>query len=451
MKIPTSFQIERSEFLAGRSVRADFTGTGAGKTVSALRAVDLVNGKSAQPDPVILAGPPISLRMWKAEFEEMFPAREAQILYKGKTIIDPNAGALICSYAIAAVRFEELRDIGAVAFSADEAHALKNHESVRTQKISGPGGIADGVDYYWPLTGSPVVRWNDDIYPFLLRAAPEVLKERTGGTSFDRFRLRYCVTQKRTFSPRQRIPKLVTVGNRNTDELNEILYKGGLAIRHELKDVWADAPPLYVTPLVVEPVLTPELREMLKAFNGLSQRDQDAAVARNDESMSKVRRLLGLAKVKNSASEIVDRLAAGTGPILIGAWHTTVLDELCEAITKAGYKAAVLDGRTSAAQKGVLQDDFNDGKLDALLGQISAMGVSLNLQHGGSYIIVVEEDWSPSIMDQFYARLLRMGQLAGHVQVDIFRSDNSLEDAIARVSGRKRKGQSEINKQDELT
>ena len=101
------------------------------------------------------------------------------------------------------------------------------------------------------------------------------------------------------------------------------------------------------------------------------------------------------------------------------------------------YVTHSLDGRTSANKKVWLQEQFNDKKLDVLVGQISAMGVSLNLQRGGNRIIVIEEDWSPAVMDQFYARLHRMGQ-EQPVHVDTFVSDTKLDKAIARISGTKR-------------
>ena len=79
-----------------------------------------------------------------------------------------------------------------------------------------------------------------------------------------------------------------------------------------------------------------------------------------------------------------------------------------------------------------------------LVGQIGAMGVSLNLQQGGSQIVVVEEDWSPAIMDQFYARLWRFGQKK-HVHVDILQDDTKLSKAVARIAGTKARAHERMN------
>jgi SNF2 family DNA or RNA helicase len=136
-----------------------------------------------------------------------------------------------------------------------------------------------------------------------------------------------------------------------------------------------------------------------------------------------------------AAAEIRDRIEIGQGPILAGAWHRSVIDALAEELSD--LRVGVLDGRTPANEKSRLQDAFNGRHLDVLIGQIAAMGVSLNLQHGGNRIIVVEEDWSPSVMDQFFARLHRIGQTE-HVHVDILESDDKLSQAVRRISNTKR-------------
>jgi SNF2 family DNA or RNA helicase len=58
---------------------------------------------------------------------------------------------------------------------------------------------------------------------------------------------------------------------------------------------------------------------------------------------------------------------------------------------------------------------------------------------------VVEEDWSPSVMDQFYARLWRYGQKK-HVHVDTLASDTKLDKALARISRTKELQHEKFNK-----
>jgi len=162
-----------------------------------------------------------------------------------------------------------------------------------------------------------------------------------------------------------------------------------------------------------------------------------------EPALATVRRKLGLAKVKSAAAEIAERIEAGQN-VLVGAWHTEVIDELVAALTDKGHAVGTIDGRASAMKKAALQEAWNGGELDALVCQIAAAGVSLNLQHGGTQIIVVEEDWSPSIMDQFYARLWRYGQKK-HVHVDTLESKSKLDKALGRISKTKEREHEKFN------
>ncbi len=265
--------------------------------------------------------------------------------------------------------------------------------------------------------------------------------------TIERFQLRYTVRQKKQFA-NMRFPVWMTVGNQRTEELGDWIYKGGLAVRRELADVWAAMPPITKTRYTIDldaAVMGAEIKAQLKKIEKMTVSQIEQLRQDKDPALATIRRAIGMGKVKAAVEEILDRLEGGQRPILVGAWHTDVIDALVEALSNKGYMVVGLDGRTSAARKAVFEDMFNAGKLDVLVGQISAMGVSLNLQKGGAhYIIVVEEDWSPAVMDQFYARLHRMGQ-AHHVQVDTLAADLKIEEAVHRISDAKAYGHATIN------
>lgn len=456
MKTLLPHQIEDARFLASKKFAGNFSGMGSGKTLTALEAIRIVHGGDLIGSAgIIVVGPPISLHMWREEFTSFFCMHRgggitphSQIVSTGKMKLNPDATAYIMSYDIATKRVQELKALGAKVLICDESHALKTPSAKRTKAILGRGGLCESVNHAWMLTGTPSTRWNDDLFTFMARADNAGLKAAIGGMTLERFRLRFCVTQKKKFNVHQRYPTVVTVGNRNTEELNRMLFEG-MAVRRELADVWAQMPPITINRLTAGLERSAELTEALKAIDGMSV-DQIAQIAQAARDrypeLSTVRRLLGRAKVKASVAEIADRIDAGIKPILVGAWHTEVIDALVEALaakkigngTPRSVSVASLDGRTSAKMKQAHVACFNNGTLDVLVGQISAMGVSLNLQ-GGSHIVCVEEDWSPAIMDQFYARCHRIGQ-ANHVHVDIFASDTKLDKAVARIAANKKRG-----------
>tara|TARA_R110000765_G_scaffold383368_2_gene474684 strand:- start:3703 stop:5037 length:1335 start_codon:yes stop_codon:yes gene_type:complete len=441
MKQLLPHQIKDAAFLASKSFAGNFSGMGSGKTLAALEACREVLNPD---DTLIIVGPPISLHMWAEEIED-YLLLPTQMIKTGTQPIEGGAGALIMSYDIATKRRDELKNIGAKVLICDESHALKSPSAKRTKAIIGRAGICESVAHTWLLTGTPSTRWNDDLFTFLCRADNAGLKERIGNVDLSRFRLRYCITQKKRFSPKQQFPTEVTVGNRNTEELNQFIFDDGLAVRRELKEVWEKMPPITINRLQVRLDADAELKQMLKILDKKTMAEIQQQVADNDEHIATARRKIGEAKVKHSVTEIVDRVEAGY-TIFILAWHTSVIDAVVSALKAKNISVAKIDGSTSSSADHATQKDWNEGRLSVLVGQTAACGTSLNLQDGGSHIVVIEEDWSPAVQDQAYARLHRMGQ-AYHVHVDVFEADTKLESAIKRITKSKARGHKTLMEQ----
>lgn len=455
MKTLLPHQIETAQFLASRQFAGCFSGMGSGKTLSALAAVNETGYLALRYNSVLIVAPPIALSMWKAEAEAFLEQKtrhksypiKAQILKTGATKIDADADVLICSYEIATKRAAELSPLILIC---DEAHALKSVKSKRTKAILGSGGIAGRAKFSWMLTGTPSTRYADDYYPFLCRADLAGLRKRCGGDSLMRFWLKFCITQNRTFgNSRFAKPVTVAVGSRNLDELRDWIYGEGLAIRHELADVWKNMPPITRQAYQITPKFDPEIRAMFKAFEKMTQREVEQMQSSKDPALATIMRELGMAKV-GAASEYIRDLVEDRsveGGILVGAWHTDVIDALKTELSGAQCSVAVIDGRTSQTKRDQIQAAFNRGEINVLIGQIAAMGVSLNLQQGGSTIVTVEENWSPAVMDQFYARLHRMGQQS-HVNVINLRTDTKIEDALVKIAARKTREHTTVNQQE---
>jgi SNF2 family DNA or RNA helicase len=426
-------QIEDAAFLASRAFAGCFSGMGSGKTRTALEAARLVAA-----DPLVVVAPPIALRMWAREAEDHLGAT-AQIVKTGATKIDPAARILVMSYEIATKRAVELKQISGASkvLICDESHALKSFSAKRTKAVLGSGGICSTFAHAWLLTGTPATRWNDDLIPFLFRAAPDVMRDKLGGLSIEKFQLRYTVRQQKKFAG-ARFPTMMTVGSRNTSELAEIMYQGEgrVAVRRELADVWAAMPPITRNRYTIGLASSPELNAALSDLRSLTRAQVEEKLASKDPALATMRRMIGLGKVPEAAAVIAERVEDTSGAVLVGAWHIEVIDGLVAALRKRGLRVEALDGRTSLPRKAAVEAAFNDRAIDVLVGQIGAMGVSLNLQKGGSSIIVVEEDWSPAMMDQFYARLHRMGQ-SQHVHVDTLETETKIDEAIHKISKEK--------------
>jgi hypothetical protein len=433
-------QVADAKFLAERSFAGCFNGMGTGKTLTALEATRRVD-----PDRVVIVAPPIALPMWKDEALNWL-VKGVQILKTGSTKIAADTDVIVVSYAIAAKRAQELgrwADAcdGKNVLICDESHALKNTKAKRTQAILGRGGLASAFDHAWMLTGTPMTRWADDLIPFLFRAAPQQIKDTCGGgeLNIERFRMKFCHTVERQF-PGARWPVKMVVGNRNEDELGRIMAQ--CSTRRELSEVWDAMPPLTFTRLPLSPKLDKDTRELIKVVDKMTVRDIEELLRSGDGHLSTLRRALGMSIIGDAAAFVHERIDAGAGPVLVGAWHQDVIAAMVEAmqakkIDDRSVRVASLTGQTSAARKEELVRAFNEGELDVLVGQIASMGVSLNLQKGGNNIVVIEEDWSPTIMDQFYARLHRFGQEKA-VHVDTLHADVKLMEVINRISHSKK-------------
>jgi SWI/SNF-related matrix-associated actin-dependent regulator 1 of chromatin subfamily A len=424
---PLPHQITDAAFLASRQIAGCFNGMGTGKTRTALMAAAQVEAKR-----IVIVGPPISLSMWAAEATDHL-GLEAQILKTGKTPIG-TARVVVCSYEIATKRALELAGWGTDGvLICDESHALKSTKAKRTKAILGRGGMVNAFAHAWFLTGSPMTRWADDLIPFLFRAAPDQIKGKIGALNIDRYNLRYCIVQKRQF-PGARFPTKMTVGSRNLEELGQILST--CATRRTLDDVWKDMPSLTQTRLEVSPK---GIGQLVRDINKMTMAEVEEGLRSNDGNLSSMRREIGLSMIPEAADYIAEQLEAGSGPILVGAWHRDVIDGLQQELQgERNLRVGSIDGRTGNVDKNKIAAAWNDKQLDVLVGQIGAMGVSLNLQQGGHRIVVVEEDWSPSIMDQFYARLHRMGQTRP-VHVDTLFVDTKISKAVHAISSAKRR------------
>jgi len=435
-------QIEDIQFLLSRRFAGCFNDMGTGKTLTAIGAVNEVIRIQPGVRTVIVA-PPIATKMWSDVATEELGV-EVQLLPTGKTKIADDTSIIVVTYDIASKRSAELRDWhqGGIVI-CDESHALKNVKAKRTVAILGKGGLVCGARHAIMLTGTPMTRWSDDLYPFLCRADIKGLERRCGGTSKFRFDLRYTIQQARQFGRGK--PVQMVVGNRNTDELNEWVYGEKLAIRRTIKEVHDAMPPITFNTYTVSMRRSKELREMLEQIEQMAPAQIEQSLKSKEPALASIRREIGLAKIEAAADEIIERHENGLGPILVGAWHSDVIDLLVDTLGAKGLKTWKLDGRTAQQTKTKIAEAFNNGEIDVLVGQIAAMGVSLNLQKGGNRIIVIEPDWSPSVMDQFYARLWRYGQ-EKHVHVDTLLGDNKLEAALMRISGTKRREHERFNR-----
>jgi len=106
----------------------------------------------------------------------------------------------------------------------------------------------------------------------------------------------------------------------------------------------------------------------------------------------------------NALQDIVDE--SNGQPILVGYQFTSDRDRILEKFPRAVY----LGGNLTEREERRIQDDWDSGKIQMLVGHPASMGHGLNLQYGGHIAVWFGLNWSRRLYIQLTGRLDRQGQ-----------------------------------------
>jgi len=266
---------------------------------------------------------------------------------------------------------------------------------------------------------------------------PEIW-DKYGIQTYEQFCTAFTYKTKKQFHPQMQ-PVWKISGNTNEGLLHRIVYEEIGAIRRQTAK---GLPRLRMRKLHVPVRLT---REVRSAMAGLSAEEIVKKITgdNEDEILAKIWKIIGLAKVPELVPYCGD--LSKEGPVLIGCWHKDVMKAYKAEFVKMGKVVEIVDGSTPDKKRDKIRLDFNAGRIDILLGQMRAMGVSWNIQESCSYVVIAETYPAPSIIEQFYKRVYRFGQKK-EVNVDIVLSTTPVDEALDAVRMRKEASDAKINK-----
>lgn len=266
----------------------------------------------------------------------------------------------------------------------DECHMIKNPKAVRS-KIA--GRIIAKTDNAILLSGTLMERAIDLYVPLTAIGANTF--------SYDSYGHRFCD------------PQLVWAGRRQVwtyrgltkaDELKAMMAPQTLIMKKE--DV-IDLPSKSIRVVALD--LPIDKREKKYSLDEIKKDPRPLGF----EGLAELLHEQGLLKVKDAISHIKMRLEEHD-KIFVTAKHTAVIDELIEKLKK--FKPVYLDGRCSAKQKQEAVDTFQNTKeCKVFIGQNVAACTGLTLT-AASHVIMVEPDWSFSVLMQLIDRCHRIGQ-----------------------------------------
>lgn len=474
-----------------RAVIADDQGLG--KTIQALTAVaehqtkrgaakETSTGYGTGDKPKLIVCPTSAKGVWAREIERWLGDEPVQIIdgttkaARHRQLSEAATGAtwVIVNYEqlrttkekrklrnggmkqVEAMKEPLFENVEWLAVIADEAHRIKNRKAAQTRglyRIEAPIMLA--------LTGTPIMNSPDELWSLL----HWLFKKEY--TSYWRFYEQYVDYIEGYFG------KVIT-GVRNPDalrfELNKRLYR-------RTKDQVLDLPEKQRIFVPVE--LSAKQRKLYsEAEQGLWV-EIEQAIAKGDKSAERLAEAAESGKnifaIPNAAARTVRLRQILSSPALLGgdddsakldAVETNILDNahkqhvvfcefvetcslLAERLKRKGLKAEVYTGETEEHHRTRLEDEFQRGQIDVLIGTIGAMRESITLTASNTEHFV-ERAWVPGWNHQAEDRCHRIGQ-SKTVTIYIYVAQDTVDDGrIMPTNRRKEQIVKAVLQQDEI-
>lgn len=320
----------------------------------------------------------------------------------------------------------------------DEAHALKNPDSQRSQVVLGEDGLYENSKRSLFLTGTPIENRPIEIWPIAAALCPARF-----GDWWD-FARRYCglhqemrgpvperiVRPDGSFKIEDRRRKIwVADGSANHSELQQRL-RTSFMIRRLKGDVLPELPPKRRQLIVMsgDDLNWGRFPELLR-WKTIHETEFNEAMARLEaaKTMAEYRAavkmldvisvpftetsdirhksaLLKLPACLKLADEMI--AAGGLESLVIFAHHRDVLEKIHEHY---GEKSCVIYGDTPMSERMPIVNRFQEKKHQIFVGGLKAAGTGITLTRA-STLIFFESDWNPATMSQAEDRLCRIGQ-----------------------------------------
>jgi hypothetical protein len=392
----------------------------------------------------------------------------------------PDTDVVIINYDVLETYDDQIKAKHWDLVICDEAHLLKTETTVRsvcvfggmrkvkvtmrngktrTTKVRVPPIMAT---CYLFLTGTPILSKPIELWTIVKACDPHGL-----GKSWERYTDEYCGAFEEAIGDTMR---RVTDGASNLDRLNRLLRERFM-VRRSKTTVLKELPPKTreLITLPADKLEKPVKKETTAFDNALASFEtmmgventnpfryidelcaklQAALDAQNSEEpnwaaavqtlsapeqimfteMSEAREEVALAKVPLVA-EHVRSLVECEEPVILFAYHKSVVDALYERLTKSGLRVGVITGKVPPNKRQAVVDKFQDGELDVVIGNILAMGVGFTMTRA-RFVVFAELDWVPALIEQAEDRAWRNGQLNA-VVVQHLVVDGSIEAMMA--------------------
>jgi SNF2 family DNA or RNA helicase len=390
------YQIKGRDFLKENKKVLLADSVGLGKSIQALTAAEI---------PVLLACPTYLMRQWKGYIKNQYPCASVS-LCEGSRSLREKELSLNTDFTI--INIEMLRTFEFKrkykTFIVDEAHNLAGRNA---QQSKNARKLAKEIPNVYLLTATPIRNTPDDLYMQLS------ILDYKNFSSYHRFVSDYCSVVETPW-------KIQVVGISNPEKLRRDLEK--YMLRRTYSDAGRTLPPLIEEVITIKP--TDFWR---KKYNDIkNQYSIEDINFKNAMEVYTVLRQVTLCDekldvVKNLINDIHDD--AGT---IIFTWYRNSAYEVGEYL-----KVPYITGDVSANER---IDIAKNNKV--IVANIAALGTGVDLSNKNN-IIFLEEDHSPSRMEQAIGRVQRDRLSTDPVRIFYIHIDKTLDQHVHNSRGNK--------------
>ena len=446
-------QLRAGDFMFQRGSALLFSDPGAGKTLTALHALVQVEEErklhGRRPPKVLIVVPTIAIRTWAVWIKYVYQVTGhdavVNVLEKCSSPVTVDDTHVIVTYGMLsrdATLVRRLQEWGSDVLICDESDNLVGLDSARTRAVYGhdyTSGLAKGPFWAWFLTGTPLPRYHDGLYPVLRnRFAGRLVA--AGLLDKKAYLNHFCYVRRVKFG-KMKFVKEQVAGSRNEKDMYALLFGGTrpIAVRNKLN---LDKP--IIRDITLEHKFSKAFKSLEMELIAGNSSDMMDDIAEIDPRATTALRIMGeefapaVAVHVNKTLQEMRKDDDRTG-ILLLYWHKEVGNILFKRLKEDfGWLVGRIDGSTTRKTREEVEDEFNSGMLDVCLGQIKAMGVALNLQKNCHRVGFAEETFSATMDLQAYQRVWRRGQ-ERQVIVDFYRPFTPLAEWKPRTKARKSK------------
>jgi SWI/SNF-related matrix-associated actin-dependent regulator of chromatin subfamily A-like protein 1 len=297
------------------------------------------------------------------------------------------------------------RDLANAGFDLaiiDEAHYLKNNESIRG-KIMVELAVKHNIQKVWLLTGTPVANRPMDFFNLL-----KIIKSPIA-QNWKHYAVRYCEGKKffKTLKNGQKRQIWITDGASNLDELAS---KTKNIILRRLKTEVLDMPDKVITP-TYHRLTTKEWIQYEQLWDDylqkrVSEGKRNGNLQKDLVELILLRQFIAAVAIPHTIEMVENAIEMGRKVIIF----TSFTEELQILQNHFGKLAVAHNGPMTANQKQKSVDAFqNNPKVKVFIGNIKSAGVAITLTEA-TVVVFNSFDWVPGNNEQAEDRAFRIGQ-----------------------------------------